>query len=96
MLDECSIRTEEQHTYLDEVGLVLLIPRRYKSVHFSSKADLFFAFVISSLAAIDEPPADLLIVVVRHIPLRETCLPLPILCALFQLQDITGFRYKLT
>ena len=66
------------HAYLDKVGLILLIPGCYQSMHFSPKAHLFLPSQLY-LTGVVKPSADLLVIIVRHIPLGKTGLPLSIL-----------------
>ena len=64
--------------YLDKVGLILLIPGCYQPMYFSPKAHLFLRSQLYCTGVV-KPFADLLVIVVRHILLGETRLPLPIL-----------------
>ena len=60
---------EDDETHLHKVRLIFLISRCDESVHFASKTDLFAGSSGSFLTVINEHLADLLVVVIRNIPL---------------------------
>jgi hypothetical protein len=63
--------------HLDEIRLVLLVPRRDEPVHLTAQAHL--AGALTQALGPDGQNAHLLVVVVRDVPLRQARLSLPVL-----------------